>query len=160
MNRLFQALLLRLLTENLPSYEVHAEERIRKMIRFSPGANPRNRSAPQPRPDFMVRKKGKVAAILDAKYRDLWERHLPREMLYQLSIYALSQSRAATATILYPTMDVGAVDAVLQLRDPSVGDVMGFVALRPVVLSKLRSALEGAGAKSIVEAWLRPASSS
>jgi 5-methylcytosine-specific restriction enzyme subunit McrC len=161
MNRFFQALLLRFLSEHLPGHEMHAEASIRDMIRFRAGANPRRRRAPQPRPDFLVKRGGAVVAVLDAKYRDLWDRELPREMLYQLSIYALSQPRPGTATILYPTTHVGAVDAVLELREPVGGGVTGCVVLRPVVLAELIAAIEAprdrSGARQLAHRWIRPA---
>jgi 5-methylcytosine-specific restriction enzyme subunit McrC len=161
MNRFFQALLFRFLSEHLPDHEVHPETSIRDMIGYRAGANPRHRRAPRPRPDFLVKRQGATVAVLDAKYRDLWDFELPREMLYQLSIYALSQPRPATATILYPTMHGAAVDAVLELRDPAGGDIMGFVVLRPVVISQLIEAIgeraELARAEALAREWIRPA---
>ena len=85
----------------------------------------------------MVRRHGQIVALLDAKYRDLWERELPRDMLYQLSVYALSQPAGSTAAIVYPTLDEQAREAVIEIADPMRGEAKGFVALRPVVLTEL-----------------------
>ena len=78
-----------------------------------------------------------MVKLLDAKYRDLWEHALPRDMLYQLSMYALSQARGSTAVILYPTTDPAARVARIEVRDPSRDSAAGYVALRPVLLSRM-----------------------
>lgn len=141
MNRFFQSLMERFLRENLQTFDVKAEHGLAEMMRYMPGLNPRRRRSPRPRPDFLVSREGRVAALLDAKYRDLWERDLPRDMLYQLGIYALSQPKGGTAAILFPTTIADATEAVIEIRDPVRAGALGYVALRPVPLGELLEAV-------------------
>ncbi len=143
MNRFFQTLIGTFLEEHLSGYEVGQEHGLTEMMRYLPGLNPGRRRSPTPRPDFVVKRGGKVLGLLDAKYRDLWERELPRDMLYQLAIYALSQPKASTATILFPTVDASATRAVVEIVDPVGSGSLGFVELRPVILPHLVAALAG-----------------
>jgi 5-methylcytosine-specific restriction enzyme subunit McrC len=137
MNRFFQALLARFLDEHLAGYTVREERRIMGMMAYVPEHNPLRRRSPEPRPDYVIQQDARTAALLDAKYRDLWEHSLPRDMLYQLAIYSLSQGAGARAAILYPTLEAGAREARIVIRDPVYGDNRAYVVLRPVDLYKL-----------------------
>lgn len=142
MNRFFQALLGRFLREGLPGWDVREEHALREMFRYSPTENPRGRRAPRPRPDYAIMRGGGVVALLDAKYRDLWELRLPREMLYQLALYAISQPPGFEAVILYPALAPAACDARIEVREPVLGHARAHVVLRPVRLDALHDAIE------------------
>lgn len=138
MNRFFERLLERFLTENLPDAEVLTQEPLRGLFAYDKAAG---RRAPRPRPDFVVRCHGRHPAVLDAKYRDLWEEPLPREMLYQLALYALGQPHQKESAILYPTVDEDAIERRIFIKDPQTGRPVGSVALRPVRLGQLAELL-------------------
>jgi 5-methylcytosine-specific restriction enzyme subunit McrC len=137
MNQLFQDLLERFLRDWLDDGDVQQQYSLSEVFRYQSGFNPLNRRTPTPRPDIVILKQGRVAAILDAKYRDLWDTALPRDMLYQLSIYALSQAICRTATILYPTTAVGSRESRISINDPVSGQPRAEVCLRPIDLNDL-----------------------
>lgn len=144
MNFFFQELLSRFLKENLQEYRVQDQYKIRGMMAYDPAHNPRKRQAPEPRPDYMILQQAEVVSILDAKYRDLWEHALPAHMLYQLAIYALSQSGKVDAAILYPTIQADAKESRIVLRDPLRQSTLAHVALRPVNLLHLDEVIASA----------------
>ncbi|MEM4217790.1 MAG: hypothetical protein QXZ09_07175 [Candidatus Methanomethylicaceae archaeon] len=132
MNRFFQALISRFLHEHLVGYTVRDERHLQGMLHYDAQRNPRRRRAPAPRPDFVILQGARPVAMLDAKYRDLWETPLPREMLYQVVIYALGKEASGQATILYPTLHSEAKEQAIQVRDPLTGGHRAEVILRPV----------------------------
>jgi 5-methylcytosine-specific restriction enzyme subunit McrC len=135
MNRFFQSLISRFLHEELAEFSLQDEHRLKGIFEYDPANNPKRRRAVVPRPDFAVLAHGKVVEFLDAKYRDLWETSLPRDMLYQLAIYALSKNTGVLrSTILYPTLAGEAADQVVQLKDPVAGAKRAEIILRPVNL--------------------------
>lgn len=137
MNRFFQALVGRFLADNLPAAEIIEEYKLRRMMRYAPGFNPQKKHAPAPRPDFVIAEKGRPVAILDAKYRDLWETSLPREMLYQLVVYAISHRDNPRSAIIYPTANPAAREARIYVADSVAGRPVGQVSLRPLPLAVL-----------------------
>lgn len=138
MNRFFQSLLSRFLRENLLPLTVRDEAALKELFAYDPAHNPRARHAPTPRPDFVVMDGNQSLAVLDAKYRDLWERPLPRDMLYQLSLYALAQKADRKAAILYPTLSSAAEQRIL-FKEPIYGQTSATIVLRPVNLVDLAS---------------------
>jgi 5-methylcytosine-specific restriction enzyme subunit McrC len=98
-----------------------------------------------PRPDFVVRRRRAPPQLLDAKYRDIWETDLPREMLYQLAVYAMSQPQGATAAILYPTGATSARESIIEIREPATTSIRAFVALRPVIVPRVLELLRANG---------------
>lgn len=137
MNRFFQALIARFLHDFLPAYTVRDEYRLRDMLTYVPGRNPQRRHTPTPRPDFLVQDGARTVAMLDTKYRDLWTETLPRDMLYQLVIYALSQEPVGQAIILYPTLSTAATESWIEVRDPLLSSRRALVVLRPIDMLKL-----------------------
>lgn len=133
MNAFFQVLLSRFLRENLPGYSVIDEQSLNGMMRYNPNFSPPRRS-PTPRPDYVIQQRNRTCAILDAKYRDIWEKDLPRHMLYQLVVYAVSHRENPQSTILYPTFSPAAREARIDVIDPFYGRMLGQVCLRPVNL--------------------------
>jgi 5-methylcytosine-specific restriction enzyme subunit McrC len=142
MNRFFQALISRYLHDYLEGWEVQDECHIKELFYYDANRNPRRRRAPVQKPDLLITRNRQVEAILDAKYRDLWEKPLPREMLYQLALYALGRSgKDRAAVILYPTIMADASEQVIRLREPVSGVSQAQVILRPVNLLKLETLL-------------------
>ena len=130
----------RFLHEHLSGYCVRDEAHLRGMIEYVPEFNPRARHPPVLRPDILVTKGTDPAAVLDAKYRDLWENALPRDMLYQVAIYAAVHA-GRVATILYPTTAARALESRLAVHHPLTGGCIATVCLRPVVLPELEELL-------------------
>jgi 5-methylcytosine-specific restriction enzyme subunit McrC len=150
MNVFFQRLLSRFLQENLTETHVIDEFAISDMFAFSTGLNPRRRTTPRPRPDYALVHGNMLSGFLDAKYRDLWERSLPAEWLYQLSIYALA-SPAEASVLLYATMSDEATDEQIEIRRSAlrVGGRTARVVVRPVSLVRLASLVDPTSADSV-----------
>ncbi len=141
MNRFFERLVGRLLRDNLPDYDVQDQRALTGMMKYSAHWNPKKRSSPSPRPDFTICGGARLQAILDAKYRDLWQTSLPREMLYQLGLYALSRGWGQSAAIIYPSVDPDATEARIEIS-PMIGSVQpAWVALRPLYIPGLFDAV-------------------
>jgi 5-methylcytosine-specific restriction enzyme subunit McrC len=138
MNRFFQRLLSRFLHDNLVSARIEDEWAIRNIFAYAVQANPRQRTAPAPRPDFALFSGNTLRGFLDAKYRDIWDRDFRAEWLYQLSVYALA-SPVRVSVMLYASMSTEARDEQVDVRSPIHGLTNGSAAviIRPVRLLRL-----------------------
>ena len=141
MNRFFQRLISKYLKENISGYKIIDEYSLKNVMAYQSEKNPKNKKRPIPRPDFVLcDSNNKIIAILDAKYRDLWERSLPRDMLYQLALYSLLGSKdTKKSIIIYPTLSTNAEEQGIDIFEPLNGNYMGEVLLRPLNLLKLES---------------------
>lgn len=107
------------------------------MMAYLRDKDPLQRKNPKLRPDYVLKRKGKVVAVLDAKYSNLWNYGLPSSMLYQLGMYALSYESCKVATILYPSTEPAASEEKIEIRLPSHEREYVYVVLRPVNLLEL-----------------------
>lgn len=141
MNRFFQALVLRLLAEGLPDCAVEHEKPLRRAYRWASPHLP-GRRRPTPRPDITVASQGRHF-LLDAKYRDLSVGPLPREILYQLTMYAASQGPGGAAAMIYPRHEAATLlEERLDLFDPLHSAPHASLYLRPVPLLELAASLD------------------
>jgi 5-methylcytosine-specific restriction enzyme subunit McrC len=92
-----------------------------------------------------------VVTFLDAKYRDLWEQNLPREMLYQLAVYALSGRSGGNAAIIYPTHAGAGREAVIEIAAPDSVEPPARVSLRPLDLLEVRRVIESGSRREAVQ---------
>lgn len=141
MNRFFEELVGRLLLDFVSDYHVKGQFSLHHMFTYARSHNPKNRRSPTPRPDFAIMKNGRVVRLMDAKYKDLWENAIPRDMLYQLSVYALSSEGDKTATIIYPSLNQHAIQQRIEIHNPISGEYMGAVLLKPLDLGLLARCL-------------------
>lgn len=137
MNAFFETLIGRLIANCHNDYSVKDQFSLQDMFIYAPDYNPRRRRSPTPRPDFALMKQGRVVKLLDAKYRDLWEKSLPRDMLYQLAVYAVSGIGDKTATILYPSVTKNSIMQKIDIKDPVLGSKMASITLQPINLIEI-----------------------
>jgi 5-methylcytosine-specific restriction enzyme subunit McrC len=159
MNRFFQSLLSRVLQENDAGLVVRDEQRLGTLMRYAPGTVDAGRLPPVPRPDFAVVRGGQVVGLFDAKYRDLSEGSPPREMLYQLALYAQSREGQGISTMLYPSTSPR-TDRVIEVLDPTATAVRARVVIRAVDLVRLADLVSSGADRALRAAFatglLRP----
>jgi 5-methylcytosine-specific restriction enzyme subunit McrC len=116
MATLFERAVARFLGDHLePPLSVTTQHRLREL--FSVVSGPARRP-PSPRPDLVAYRGDAVTAVLDTKYRDLSATSLPREILYQMSVYSLAfgGARPVPAIVLYAVPDGTRTDSILRLN--------------------------------------------
>jgi 5-methylcytosine-specific restriction enzyme subunit McrC len=132
MNIFWQRLLEQFLSENIRDATVRSQASLSDALRYQPYANPLRRKNPPLRPDFVVIQKNRVVAVLDAKYKDLWEKPPDASWLYQMAVYGSAFKERAEAVMLYPSIRKGPKDQRLEIRNPTTRTVFGTVVMRPV----------------------------
>ena len=144
MNIFWERLLGKFLQENMPDYTVKDQFRLNEMMVYQAGHKPGRRS-PSPRPDYAVIDNEGQTMLLDAKYRDIWNKGLPRDMLYQLVIYALSQKETCESAILYPTVSGHAYPETIRVQNPVNLNKDAEVHLRPINVDELDNLIMESG---------------
>lgn len=134
MNLFFESLVSKLLHSMSDQYSIVDQYRIGPLFNYEPRYNHKNKRSPTPRPDFALLKNGMVVQLLDAKYRDLWDKSLPRDMLYQLAVYAASGIGNQTATILYPAMNAIPSLQQINITNPLTQEHMAKIFMKPINL--------------------------
>ena len=114
------------------------------------------------RPHFVICKQGDgtTLAVYDTKYKDLWGTKLLREILYQMSVYALawtgSRERGVPAVVLYPTP--GGEKADIEYELAVQGGQRRRIVLRAIDWAR---AIDAVGARDVdaggrlARAWIR-----
>lgn len=153
MNKFYQRLLSRFFRENLTDLRIQDEYSLNDIFAHASTTNLRRKRVPRPRPDFAAFHRKVLKGFLDAKYRDLWEKELPPEWLYQLSIYALA-SPSHQSVMLYATMSAEAQQERIEVRSPYLlnNNALASVVLRPVDLGRLAELTIPAKANKLREA--------
>lgn len=160
---LFERFVSRFLEEHAHGVAVHRQrslEQLYRIISAEPGMRP---SPPRPRPDLIIERNQKVVAVLDTKYRDLGREGLPRDMLYQLSVYSVAYASEEGVAppppviALYPQQDGPRADITYGFRHDSSG-AEGRIILRAIDWSSasraLREPRQHAELPHIAAAWL------
>ena len=143
MNVFFEALVAKLLNNISDQYSIVDQYRIGSLFAYEPRYNPKNKRSPIPRPDFALLKNGVVVQLLDAKYRDLWNESLPRDMLYQLAVYAASGIGNNTATILYPAMNNLPTLQQINISNPFTSEPIAKILMKPINLVQTADYIKG-----------------
>jgi 5-methylcytosine-specific restriction enzyme subunit McrC len=152
MDLFFQRLLLKIMEDYLKGYTVNGKS-LNGVISYEPNHNPQHLSTPTIMPDFIVSKRNKTVAILDAKYMDLWNdnysvsnKNMGKNLhgiLYQLAVYALGLGIGGKSVILYPTVSSCAQEEWIDINDPIHGVRCARVILRPINLIELNGLIQG-----------------
>ena len=137
MNKFFQDLLSKLADDFLSNYNIKKEFVFYNLFEYEKTFNFKNKKSPVIRPDFAILKGNKIISFIDAKYRDLWENKLSREILYQLTIYSLSEIESKQVKILYPTTNENAQIQKIHFKNPITNMRKSEIILQPVLLSKI-----------------------
>lgn len=137
MSQFFEDLIYKFLDESLFNYDIIHQYKFSNMLAYKKQFNPRNRRKITLKPDYAILKENTPISILDAKYRDLWEKSIPIKWLYQLGIYALNPISKKKSIILYPSINSNASDQKIEIRNPINNNQIALLTIRPVNILKL-----------------------
>lgn len=120
-------------------------------------SGPGLKSVPTPRPDLIARHRqtGRAVGVYDMKYRDLWATSVPRDILYQLSTYALAVDSHAPSVVLYPA--ASGVNPDMKLAIQVVGGRERSVVFRAIdwsTAARLVASRDAERAGALAHRWL------